>query len=128
MPTTKVPHIGRKIERIRMLKGIKQETLASLMGTTQGAISKIEQCEAVDDEKLKIIAEALNVPMETIKNFDEDALLGTSNFINPSFQDNSTAVINQFNPLEKIVELYERLLEVERKRNEQLETLLKDKK
>ncbi len=87
----------------------------------------MEQSENIDDGKLKSIAEALGVSVETIKNFDEDSLLGTSNFFNSHFQDNSTAVINQFNPLEKIVELYERLLESERERNKALEEQLKKK-
>jgi len=35
-------HIGRKISRIRELRGMKQETLASELGISQQAVSKIE--------------------------------------------------------------------------------------
>jgi len=116
MQKSKVPTIGRKIERIRMLKGIKQETLASKLGTTQGAISKIEQSKEIDPAKLKQIADALEVSVEAIENFSEEAAI---NNIQNTFYDN--AVQNFFNPIEKIVELYERLLESERQRNELLE-------
>ncbi|OJW84158.1 MAG: hypothetical protein BGO69_11850 [Bacteroidetes bacterium 46-16] len=124
MPEIATPHIGKKIERIRSLRGIKQETLAAALNMSQGAVSKLEQSETIEDEKLKLIAEALGVSVDAIKNFDENAILGTSNFFNSHFQDNAAAVINQFNPIEKIVELYERLLESERQKNELLEAQL----
>jgi transcriptional regulator with XRE-family HTH domain len=124
---TAPPHIGRKIERIRTIRGMKQETLAALMKLTQGAISRMEQSATVEESKLKAVAEALGVTVETIQNFDENALLGTSNFYNPQFQDNSTAVVNNFNSVEKIVELYERLLESEREKVKLLESILKSK-
>ena len=50
--TTETMHIGRKISRIRELRGIKQETLAQELGVSQQAVSKLEQSEAVDDDKL----------------------------------------------------------------------------
>ncbi|OJW84501.1 MAG: hypothetical protein BGO69_10940 [Bacteroidetes bacterium 46-16] len=120
MSDTATPHIGRKIERIRILKGVKQDTLATMIGVTQGAISKMEQSENVDEEKLKMVADALGVSVEAIKSFNEDALV---NNIQNTFYDNS--IQNLFNPIEKIVELYERLLESERKRVEVLEEQLR---
>jgi transcriptional regulator with XRE-family HTH domain len=44
---TTAPHIGRKIERIRLLRGMKQETLAGHLGVTQASISKMEQSETI---------------------------------------------------------------------------------
>ena len=67
--------IGRRIERIRELKGIKQETLASSLGVSQQTISRIERSDTVDEEKLEKIAEALGVSTEAIKNFDENAAI-----------------------------------------------------
>ena len=119
---TGTAHIGRKIERIRMLRGLKQETLANSLGITQAAVSKIERSEKVSDEKLGQIALALGVTTDAIKSFNEESSI---NNIQNTFHDHS--VQNQFNPLEKIIELYERLLESERKRNELLESLLKIK-
>lgn len=122
---TTQPHVGKKIERIRTIRGMKQDTLASILKITQGAISRMEQSATIDEAKLKSVAEALGVTVETILNFDEDALLGTSNFFNPQFQDNATAVVNNFNQIEKIVALYERLLASEREKVEILQNLLK---
>ncbi len=102
-------HVGRKVERIRELKGMKQDALASAIGVTQQAISKIEQSETVDEEKLKKIADALGVTVDTIKNFNEDVAINNIN----TFNDNSkveTLITNQYNSVEKIVDLYERLL------------------
>jgi len=115
-------HIGRKIERIRMLRGIKQETLAAQLGVTQAAVSKMEQSEKVSEDKLTKVAQILGVTPDTIKNFSEDSAV---NNIQNTFHDH--AVQNQFNPVEKIVELYERLLSGERQKVELLESLLKRK-
>jgi len=102
-------NIGHKIERIRELKGIKQESLATAIGVTQQAISKIEQSETVDDEKLKKIADALGVSIEAIKNYNEDAVLSLIQNNNDS-STNNFLIGYQYNPVEKIVELYERML------------------
>ena len=122
-------HIGRKIERIRMLRGVKQETLAAQLGITQAAISKMEQGDKVSEDRLKQVADALGVTVDAIKNFDENATIN-----NNIYDQNNTVINYQFNPIDKLVELfeenkklYERLLESERKRNDQLESLLKKK-
>ncbi|MBS1781032.1 MAG: helix-turn-helix transcriptional regulator [Bacteroidetes bacterium] len=100
-------HIGRNIERIRELKGIKQETLAGALGISQQAISKMEQSEFVDDERLKQIANALGVSIDSIKNYNEEAVI----FHIQNMHDNSSANYQyHFNPMDKVVELYERLL------------------
>jgi DNA-binding XRE family transcriptional regulator len=46
-------HIGRKISRIRELRGIKQETLASELGVSQQTVSKMEQSEVLEDDVLE---------------------------------------------------------------------------
>lgn len=113
--TEEKKHIGRKITRIRELRGMKQDTLASKLKITQQAVSKIEQSASVDDEKLEKIAEALGVTADLIKEFREDAV-----FANYIYDQNNTVnqVYFQFNPVEKIVELYERLLQSEREKIE----------
>jgi transcriptional regulator with XRE-family HTH domain len=109
-------HIGRKISRIREIRGIKQDYLAIELGVSQQTISKIEQSEEVEDSTLEKIAKILGVSPEGIKNFNEESLI---NNINSSY-DNSTFNVNNhctFNPLDKLMEvveenkrLYERLL------------------
>lgn len=103
-------HIGRKISRIRELRGMKQEALATELGISQQAISKIEQSENVEDDALEKIAAALGVTVEGLKHFTEDSVFNNIN----NFHDNS--IQNNFNPIEKVIELYERLLASEREK------------
>jgi transcriptional regulator with XRE-family HTH domain len=124
--TTKPKHIGRNISRIRELRQMKQEALAQAIGVSQQTISAIENSESVDEEKLGLIAEALGVTAEAIKNFSEDAVI---NYFNNNFYDNSQSTVGNnlctFNPLDKVVELYERLLQAEREKVALLEQLKK---
>lgn len=53
-------NIGRKIVRVRMIKGMKQEALAARLGLSLSTFSKIEQSENNDDEKARGIADLLN--------------------------------------------------------------------
>ena len=121
-------HIGRKISKIRELKGMKQENLAHELGISQQAVSKIEQSADVDGEALEKIAKILGVPADAIKNFNDDAVL---NIISNTFTSQDTSTLNainfqpSFNPIDKIVELYnekiillERLLQAEKEKNE----------
>ncbi|HRE77357.1 MAG TPA: helix-turn-helix transcriptional regulator [Flavobacterium sp.] len=125
--TTKPKHIGRNISRIRELRGMKQEALAIAIGVSQQTISNIENSEVVEDEKLQKIAEALNVSAEAIKNFSEDSIL---NIVSNNFTSNDTSTLNAiniqptFNPLDKVVELYERLVQAEKDKVAYLEKLL----
>lgn len=117
-------HIGRKISKIRELKGIKQETLATELGISQQAVSKIEQSAEVEDAALEKIANVLGLSPEAIKAFTEEAVF---NIISNTFQDSSSNNNNYmctFNPIEKIIELYdekvallERLLQAEKEKN-----------
>lgn len=128
---TKPHHIGRNISRIRELKDMKQEALAQALGTSQQTVSAIENSETIDDEKLKEVAIALGISVEAIKNFSEEAVF---NYFN-NFYDNSQGTVGNhhgshhctFNPLDKVVELYERLVQVEKDKNEHLEKFYKDK-
>jgi len=122
------PHIGRKIVRIRELKGMKQETLATMIGVSQQTISRIEQSREVDEDKLKQIADALEVSVDAIRNFNEDAVINHMNNIHNNHDSSVNAVIYyQLSPIEKIVELYERLLKSEREKVELLENIIKKK-
>lgn len=125
---TKPNHIGRKISRIRELRDMKQEALAQALGTTQQTVSIIENSETIDDEKLQAIAEILGVSVEGIKNFSEEAVLNIiGNTINNHDNASSFNYSCSFNPLDKVVELYERLVLAEKEKVEYLEKLLKGK-
>jgi transcriptional regulator with XRE-family HTH domain len=132
---TKPAHIGRKITRIRELRGIKQESIAMELGVSQQTISRIEASESVDAELLDKVAGILGVTVEAIKNFSEEAVF---NIISNSFSSHDTSTLNAiniqptFNPLDKLVELfeenknlYERLLKSEQEKNELLQQQIK---
>jgi transcriptional regulator with XRE-family HTH domain len=67
-------HIGRKISRIRELRGMQQEALATALGISQQAVSKIEQSADVEDDALGKIASVLGVTVEGLKHFTEDSV------------------------------------------------------
>lgn len=124
--TTKPSHIGRKISRIRELRGIKQETLAQELGVSQQTVSRMEQSENVEEDTLQKTAKVLGVTPEGIRHFTEESVFNNIN----NFHDH--AVQNMFNPIEKIVQLYdekvallERLLQSEREKNELLSQQLR---
>ncbi|MCV9931403.1 helix-turn-helix domain-containing protein [Flavobacterium sp. LS1R47] len=127
---TKPKHIGRNISRIRELRGMKQDALASAIGVSQQSISNIEASETVDEEKLQAIATILGVSVEAIKNYSDETVL---NNIQNNYEGaviNSGPTMNNncsFNPLDKVIELYERLVQVEKEKIEYLEKLLKEK-
>lgn len=131
--------IGRKIERIRKIRGIKQETLANSLGLSRQAVGKLEQLEDIDDEKLSKIALALGVTVEMIKNFNEDAMFNNYIHANGTVYNHVSNIQQQqsekYNELleellksnKEKTELYEALLKSEREKNEILQKLV-DKK
>lgn len=108
----KTVHQGKNVKRFREMLGIKQDALASAMGDdwNQQKISILEQREVIDPSILDQVAKVLKINPDAIKNFNEEA---ATNYIN-TFNDSSTGAFNNFNctfnPIDKIVELYERML------------------
>src|SRR6202000_2603384 len=91
-------HIGRKISKIRELKGMKQETLAAELGISQQAVSKIEQSAQVEEDALEKIAKILGVSTEAIKGFSEEAVFNIiSNTFHNTSSDNSTLIASSLN-------------------------------
>ncbi|HWJ28321.1 MAG TPA: helix-turn-helix transcriptional regulator [Flavisolibacter sp.] len=118
-------NIGRKIERIRELRGMKQETLAAALGISQQAVSKMEASEEIDEERLQKVAKALDVPVEAIKNFNEENAINIiANTVNNHDQSAMVFYNPTFNPIEKVVELYERLLKSEQEKVVILQSLI----
>jgi len=119
-------HIGRKISRIREIRGIKQDHLATELGVSQQTISKIEQSEEVEASTLEKVATALGVTVEGIKNFSEEGMLNYFNTFNKEVNHSFNAYHNcTINPLDRLIEaleenknLYERLLASEREKVE----------
>lgn len=125
----RVIHQGRAVKRIREILGKKQEELASSLGITQQAVSLLEGKETLDNKLLEDVAKFLHVTPDVIRNFDEDAAVNiVANTINNHDQ---SAVINYqptFNTVDKIVELYERMINEKNEKIASLERLLAEKK
>lgn len=112
-------HIGRNVQKVRVYMGVKQEALAADLGINQQEVSKIEKQEEIEEGLLSQIAGVLGVSSEVIREFDvERAIYNINNIRDNTFEQGSTSIAQQFNPLEKIIELYERLLQSEREKIE----------
>jgi len=131
-------HEGRNIKRFREMLGIKQETLAQELGEdwTQSKVSHLETKDIVDSAILEQVARVLKVPVEAIKNFDEEAAINiVANTVNN--HDNATGnslfmYYPTFNPIDKIVQLYDEKIQLYermlKEKNEVLEKLLAKRK
>lgn len=110
---------GRKIERVRKLRGFTQSDLAEKLGVSKQAISKLEQAENIGDEKLNEVAIALGVTFEGLRDFTEDKVLyNTNNFYDNCGVTASNIVANVEtlnNPLKETIEMFERQLQAVRK-------------
>jgi len=126
-PSPKVHH-GRNIKRLREMLGVKQEFIAHELNMTQQTISKLEQKEEIEDEVLEKVSKVLNVPLDAIKNLNDDA---TTNYINTFYNNQGNGFFANnvtFNPIDKVIELYERLLTAEKEKVAMLEKLLNEKR
>jgi transcriptional regulator with XRE-family HTH domain len=125
-------HMGRNVKRFREMMGIKQEAFATELGEdwNQKKVSLLEQKETIEDDLLRQVAKVLKVPVEAIKNFDEQAAVNViaNTFNDESFSHNIFSPQQcTFNPLDKVIELYERMLKDKSEMIEKLEVLLKSK-
>lgn len=123
-------HVRRNLQRIRVYLGMKQEALAADLGVNQQVISKIEKQEEIEEGFLKRIAEVLGISEEVIKDFDVEKTIfniNHHNYKDANISEGATtyAIVQQINPLEKIVELYERLLKSEQDKIEILKKYMK---
>lgn len=145
---------GANVRKFRQLLDIKQEVLAEKMGTTQQALSIVENRKVIGEKMLSRIAEALKVPAEIIAGLEENPLSiivenntfdqnntfesGSSNQTlvgtnDNNFENHSNQQI--IHPLDKIMEiskettsLYERIITLEKEKSAWLEQALKEKK
>ncbi|HBX21577.1 MAG TPA: transcriptional regulator [Porphyromonadaceae bacterium] len=126
-------HQGKNAKRLREAKGIKQEVIAMELNITQQAVSQLEKRQELDDETIKVYAKVVGIDEQFIRNMTDESLLEGSNyFYDHSIQNKnvSTQTLN-FNPLDKLVELYsekdqlyERMLSEKEKVNNYLEKAL----
>jgi transcriptional regulator with XRE-family HTH domain len=126
-------HHGRNIKRIREILGIKQEALALTLGNdwTQRRISLLEQKEEVEDHIIEEISAALKISAEAIKKFNDESAINIVSNSFSDFHDHSVAsAMNyqcNFNPIDKIIQLFEEKEKLYQEKIELYERMLKDK-
>ncbi|WP_294243141.1 helix-turn-helix transcriptional regulator [uncultured Chryseobacterium sp.] len=104
-------HQGRNVKRFREMLGIKQEALAFDLGEdwNQKKVSLLEQKAMVEDALLQKISEVMKIPVEAFRNFDEEQAINVISNTFQDFSDHAVATANycSFNPIDKVVELYD---------------------
>ena len=128
-------HHGFNISIARNRKGLKQAALADMLGISQQRLSQLENQRVVKDEILEKVSEATGVSVEDLKTIEEpmSVYIANNNTISDSSNIGSVGdSIGEYtqtyntNPLDKIVELYERLLKEEKERVKTLEKRIKE--
>jgi transcriptional regulator with XRE-family HTH domain len=129
-------HEGRNLKRFREMLQIKQDYLAFELGEdwNQQKISLLEQREKIDSDILEQVAAILKIPVEAIRNFDEQQAITV---ISSTFNDSSqlgTLINNYNNPIDAVLKLhdekmvlYERMLKEKDEMMERLERLMEGK-
>ncbi|MCE6991154.1 helix-turn-helix transcriptional regulator [Dyadobacter sp. CY323] len=104
-------HEGRNLKRFRELLGLKQDALAFELGEdwNQQKISLLEQREKIDSDILEQVAAILKIPVEAIRNFDEDKAVNIilNTFHEKAFENSFNNGTINFHPVEKIIQLHE---------------------
>lgn len=142
MSDRKKVHEGRNIKRFREMLNVKQDALAWELGEdwNQQKVSLLEQKEVIDEAILRQVSEVLKIPVEAIRNFDEEQAI---NFISNTINNNDNAVMHgpslysyypTFNPIEKwfgaldeIKQLHVRLLKEKDDKIALYERMLKER-
>ena len=119
--------IGEKVAMVRKLRGWKQEALAYMLRKKGFNSASIEKKEHIEDDLLREIEIILEVSPGYIKDFDREAVMELINMESENIlleimdKDNDGFIQKYsipkdyrdnlpFEPLEKIIELYNRLL------------------
>jgi transcriptional regulator with XRE-family HTH domain len=104
-------HEGRNLKRFRELFNLKQDALAFELGEdwNQQKISLLEQKEKIDSDILEQVAAILKIPVEAIRNFDEEQAVNiiSNTFHEKAFENSFNNGTINFHPVEKIVQLHE---------------------
>ena len=124
-------HHGHNCRRIREASNISLEDLAKKIKISVPQLSEYEEKEILEDPVIESLADALGVKPETIKNLTEDTV--NNYMIQHNYDGSNSGAGNvsvqtvtstfSFNPIEKIVELYERII----KEKDSTIEILKDK-
>lgn len=93
-------HLGRNMQRIREIIGMKQATLAQQTSMSQQNISKLEQSVTIPDDTLEVVAKGLGVTPEFIKHFNEERAINNiqNQYNNSTHNQHYKPSIHNFKP------------------------------
>lgn len=109
--------IGNKIGRMREILGIKQEYMALALGVNQQRISRMEKMKNVDPNTVMKIAKIFGVSVEAIENFNEELVIDYMKSMTKHHVNNFHASCNCSETLQKVIDLYEKMLQIEREKD-----------
>ena len=113
--------LGHKIKKLRELKNLTQEFMATELGLNQSAYSKLESgATEISYSKLEKVATVLGVSTEDIAKFDEQMVF---NIMNNQHGQNGY-IVNQSAPTDIERELYERQIITLQEENKYLKMML----
>lgn len=117
---------GPNVTRWREWRKMTQEQLSELTGYSQAALSKFEKREILESDVLEKLAKAFDIPVEAITELGNENLI---NIISSTFHGAASGSVlysPTFNPVDKVVELYERMLKAEQEKVVLLQEVLRD--
>ncbi len=107
---------GANVRRWREWRNINQDVLAEQIGISQTTLSVYEKKEKLEQEILEKLAKALDIPVEAITELEEGSAINiVSNTITANDNANAIGNVNaenyqpSFNPIDKIVALYDEM-------------------
>ncbi|OJV53121.1 MAG: hypothetical protein BGO31_05040 [Bacteroidetes bacterium 43-16] len=109
-------HEGRNVKRFRESLGLPQTILAEVLGMDWNteAVELLESSAMIEIPILQKISVALNIPVAAFQNFNEEQSM---NIVSNTFNEGSIAYARAENiqctsdPADKLIELYERMLQ-----------------
>lgn len=118
--------IGCKVKKLREMRNYSQEYLADQIGISQSTLARMEKNEiAINDLRLKQIADVLHTRVEAILNFDESIVFNINQreFSNSGYNIN----VNNYQISPELKQLYEEKIELLKDKIRYLEELVKSK-
>ncbi|HCO68137.1 MAG TPA: hypothetical protein DIT04_10350 [Dysgonomonas sp.] len=123
---------GKTVRSFRHIEDLSQKELSAKMGISQKTLYKLEQEAIWSEEYLQKATKALEVPVEVLKNYDHQATVNNIISNNTFTSDNNSSSINSGpvtynNTLDKVVDVYDRMMNELRGRIAQLEKQIAQK-
>lgn len=126
-------HHGHNLHLFRERAGLSQTDLAKKIKKTQQYISQLEQSEVIEPDVINILAQALDIDPQYISDWTTD---NSTNVFNVENGQGSNFGINNYEevynntvyPIDKVCELYERMLNEKDAKIKEIEDAIKELK